>query len=128
MYTNDYYDLSYNSAKNQINWKVNGFWGSVEEVPDMEKHWNAVLARAKKPGFNVLGDVTEMKPPPKKVQALHEKIQVEIVKSGVRKLAVIVGSALADMTVRQIGKRSGLTQMTRNFADQASAQTWLDEA
>jgi len=127
MYTNDYYDLSYDRAKNQINWKVKGFWKSAQEVPDMEKHWDSIFAQAKKPGYNILGDVTEMKPPPQDVQDLHQKVQAKIVQLGVHKLAVIVGSALTDMTVKHIGKKSGLTQMTRNFADKASGQAWLNE-
>ncbi|MCP4539222.1 MAG: hypothetical protein GY832_18960 [Chloroflexi bacterium] len=79
---------------------------SVEEVPDLEKHWDTIFTQAKKPGF-ILGDVTEMKTPPQDVQALHEKVQVKIVELGVRKLAVIVGSALADMPVKNIGFTTG---------------------
>jgi len=126
MYANEYYDLDYDAAKNQINWKVKGFWRSVDVVPNMEKDWSAVLARAKKPGFNVLADLTEMKPPPQDVEELHAKVQKEIVAAGVHKIAVIVGSALVDMSVQHMGKRSGMIQMTSNFSDEASAQAWLD--
>ena len=128
MYTNEYYELDYNSAKNQINWKVKGFWRSVGTVPDMEKHWDSILARAKKPGFNILADLTEMKAPPQDVKDLHAQVQGRIVEAGVHKLAVIIGSALVDMSVQNIGKKSGMSQLTTNFADLASAQVWLDKS
>jgi hypothetical protein len=44
----------------------------------------------------------------------------------VHKIAAIVGSALVDMSVQHIGKRSGMIQMMSNFSDEASAQAWLD--
>ena len=33
MYTNEYYELDYDPAKNQINWKVKGFWESDLVAP-----------------------------------------------------------------------------------------------
>ena len=128
MYTNEYYDLSFSSIKNQINWKVKGYWRSVNAVPNMEQNWDSVLAQAKKPGFNILADLTEMKAPPQDVQNLHVKVQGKIVEAGVHKLAVVIGSALVDMSVKSIGSKSGIAQLTTNFADTASAQAWLNES
>ena len=128
MYTNEYYDLNYDPTRNQINWKVKGFWRSVDVVTDMEKHWDTVLARAKKPGFHILADLTEMKSPPQDLKDLHAKVQGRIIEAGVHKLAVIIGSALVDMSVKSIGRKSGMNQLTTNFADTASAQVWLDES
>ena len=128
MYTNEYYDLNFRPTKNQINWKVKGFWRSVGAVSNMEKDWDSVLARAKKPGFNILADLTEMKPPPQDVKDLHAQVQGKIVEAGVHKLAVVIGSALVDMSVKSIGRKSGISQLTTNFADPASAQAWLDKS
>ncbi len=128
MYTNEYYDLNYSPVKNHINWKVKGYWRSVNAVPNMEQNWDSVLARAKKPGFNILADLTEMKAPPQDVQDLHTQVQGKIVEAGVHKLAVVIGSALVDMSVKSIGSKSGIIQLTTNFADTASAQAWLNES
>ena len=128
MYTNEYYDLNYSPIKNQINWKVKGYWRSVNAVPNMEQNWDSTLAQAKKPGFTILADLTEMKAPPQDVQDLHAQVQGKIVEAGVHKLAIVIGSALVDMSVKSIGRKSGITQLTTNFADTASAQAWLDES
>jgi hypothetical protein len=128
VYTNEYYDLDYDPAKNQINLKVKGFWRSVDVVPNYEKDWSAVIAQAKKPGFNVLSDLTEMKSPPQNVEELHAKAQKKVVAAGVHKIAEVTASALVDMSVQHIGKRSGMIQMTSNFSDEASAQAWLDSS
>ena len=128
MYTNEYYELNYDPTKNQVNWKIKGFWRSVDAVPSMERNWNSVLAQAKKPGFHILADLTEMKSPPQDVKDLHAKVQGEIIEAGVHKLAVVIGSALVDMSVKSIGRKSGINQLTTNFADTASAQAWLDES
>ncbi len=125
MYTNEFYDLDYSPTQNQINWKVKGLWRSVGVVPNMEKDWGAILAQTK-PGFNVLADLTEMKPPPQDVEALHAKVQKQIIDTGVHKIAAVIGSALVDMSVQHIGKQSGMIQMMSNFADRPSAQAWLD--
>ncbi len=129
MYTNNYYDLDYDPAKNQINWKVKGFWESVGVVSNMEKHWNAVLAQAKEPGFNIFADLTEMKIPPQDVGELHTKVQKKIIELGVYKIAIVMApSAITNFVVKDIGKKSGTSQLTKDFDDKAKAQAWLDEA
>ena len=127
MFTNEYYELDYVPAKNQINWKVKGYWPSVKVVPNMEKDWDAVLARARKPGFNILADLTEMQLAPQEVQDLHAKVQQHLIQAGVRKIAAITKSALLRMTVNNIGTVSGMKQLMGQFNDKAKAQAWLDE-
>ncbi len=94
----------------------------------MERHWDAVLAQAKKPGFNIFADLTEMKTPPQNVENLHTKVQKRIIDMGVHKLAVVMApSAITNFVVKSIGEKSGINQLTQNFADKAKAQAWLDE-
>jgi hypothetical protein len=128
VYTNKYYDLDYDPVKNQINWKVKGFWQSVDIVPSMEADWESTLGRARKPGFNILADLTTMKSPPQDVKELHAKVQGRIIEAGVYKLAVVIDSPLTNLSVTSIGKKSGMNQLTTNFSDEKSAQAWLDEA
>jgi len=125
--TNKFYDLGYDPKRNQINWKVKGYWASVNVVPNMEKEWNSMLAKARKPGFNILADLTEMKVTPQDVQELHTKVQQQIVQAGVQKIATVTASAVTRMSVTQIGSVSGITQMVSDFDDLKKAQAWLDE-
>lgn len=128
MYTNKYYNLNYNPAKNQINWKVKGFWKSIDVVSNMEKDWHELLNQAKKPGFNIFADLTEMKIPPQDVRELHAKIQKQIIDMGVYKIAVVVAPlAITNFAVKIIGEKSGINQLTKDFEDKIKAQDWLDE-
>jgi hypothetical protein len=128
MYTNKYYDLDYDPVKNQINWRVKGFWKSVGVVPSMETDWESTLARARKPGFNILADLKTMKSPPQDVKELHAKVQGRIIEAGVHKLAVIIDSPLTSLSVTSIGKKSGMNQLMTQFSDKKNAQAWLDKA
>jgi hypothetical protein len=128
MITNKFYDLDYDLKRNQINWKVKGYWASVDEVPNMEKDWNSILKQVKKPGFNVLADLTEMKAPPQDVQELHAKVQQQIIGLGLQKIAAVTASAVTRFSVKQIGTVSGVTQKIGDFNDLKKAQAWLDEA
>ncbi len=127
MITNEFYDLDYDPERNQINWKVKGYWASVNEVPNMEKDWKSMLAKARKPGFNILADLTEMKVTPHDVQELHAKIQQQIIQSGVQKIATITTSTMTRISVKNIGSVSGITQMASDFNDPMKAQAWLGE-
>jgi hypothetical protein len=128
MITNKYYDLNYDAKRNQINWKVKGYWASAQEVPNMELDWTTVLNQAKKPGFNILADLTEMQTPAPDVQKLHAKIQQQILRLGVHKLATLTKSALTRVSVKNIGTTSGINQLTSDFNDTIKAQAWLNEA
>jgi hypothetical protein len=127
MYINEYYDLSYDSAKNQINWKVKGFWNSAKVVPNMEKDWDATLAQAEKPGFNILADLTMMVTPPEDVVSLHMKVQTKLINAGAKKVAAVSKSVVTWMAVKDISKVSGMKQKMKEFNDLVSAQAWLDE-
>jgi hypothetical protein len=127
MYKTKYYELDFSPAKNQIDWKVKGFWPSVDVVPELEGQWDAIL-RQVKPGFHVLADMTEMKAAPQAVEALHIRIQQKIMAAGASKVATIVSaSAIAALAGKRVGKDTGFIEIAQNFTDQASAQAWLDE-
>ncbi len=128
MFTNQYYDLSYDASKNQIYWKVKGFWPSVQVVSNMEADWQNTLGQARKPGFNVLADLLDMKAPPQDVADLHGKVQQQIISQGMRKIAMVTGSALVSMSVKNIGTVSGMAQLANEFETVRAAQVWLDEA
>lgn len=127
MYKTEYYELDFSPAKNQIDWKVKGFWRSVDVVPELEGQWDAILNQVK-PGFRVLADMTEMKAAPQPVEALHMRIQQKILATGASKVATIVSaSAIAALAGKRVGKDTGFIEIAQNFTDQAAAQAWLDE-
>ncbi len=128
MISNEFYDLDYDPRRNQINWKVKGYWASVNEVPNMEKDWKSMLAKTRKPGFNILADLTEMQVTPQDVRELHAKVQQQIIQSGVQKIATVTVSAVTRFSIKQIGTVSDITQMVSDFNDLEKAQAWLDEA
>jgi hypothetical protein len=127
MVSNQYYDLSFDMLKNQINWKVKGYWSSAKNVPNMEKDWDDVISKAIKPGFNILADLSDMKTPPEDVNNLHTKVQQKIIKNGVHKIATITSSSLLKVVVSNIGTKSGVNQLSASFPDMKSGQEWLSK-
>lgn len=92
----------------------------------MESDWNTALAQVKT-GFKVLADLLLMKPMTNDVSALNEKVQKKIIDTGVKKVAMVTGSASTRITVSNIGTKSGMNQMAANFSTVEDAQKWLNE-
>ena len=127
LFNNGFYELSYDSFNNQIYWVVKGYWPSVAVVPDMEQDWADILARAKKPGFNILADLTTMKAPPLEVNELHSKVQKQIIDEGVHKIATLINTPTVKLAVQNIGRVSGMDQLISSFDSEKKAQSWLNE-
>jgi hypothetical protein len=125
-FNNTHYELDYDADRNQIQWKIKGHWASVAEAPDLETDWASVLDKARKPGFNILADLTEMSVPPPEVQErlaeLHHRLA-----HGARKMAIVSTSASLRRLFRQVGTVSGTVYLICHFISRQQAQTWLDQ-
>lgn len=127
MFQNDYYELDYDAAKNQVQWKIKGLWNSIKDVPHLEADWAAVLQLARQPGFNILADLTEMAIPPREVQDMLTELHDRLTHGGVNKMAIVTSSATLRRLFRQVGSLSGTVYLTCHFVDRQRAQAWLDK-
>jgi hypothetical protein len=124
---NKYYELSYDAARNQIQWKIKGYWAAVTDVPNLEADWASTLKEVPKAGFNILADLTEMSVPPREVQDMLTLLHDRLTHGGVNKMAIVTSSAALRRLFRQVGSLSGTVYLTCHFVDRQRAQIWLDK-
>ena len=122
----EYYELGYDEKKNQIYWKIKGFWPSVDAVPNFDSDWEKATVGIPK-GFTILGDLTEMKTFPPDVAKLNQSKQKELMELGCRKVAQVNTDALAVMQINRVARGSGMSSIIRAFDNAEEAKAWLDK-
>lgn len=121
---NEFYKLGVDVDKNRFYAGVKGFWKSPGQVPEYLNDLKAALGKLK-PGFTVLTDLREMKPPTTEVGHLHMQAHQLIVESGVSKTAEVIGSAiLIEMQIKKFTQGSSLSKAEFDTIEEAEA--WLD--
>ena len=123
---NEYYELSFDASKNQIVWKMLGFWNSMDVVPDFFSDWGKVIKSVKN-GFTVLADLLEVKTWPEDVYEANMKVQEELMKKGCKKVAVVVKSAIVKFQIKQATELAGMLEVIRMSENLEDAKAWLDE-
>ncbi len=126
-FKNSYYELDYDAKRNQVQWKLKGYWPSLASVPDLEEDLESLLEVVRKPGFSILADLSEMVVPPRDVQDLLTDLHDRLAHGGVRKMAIVTGSASLRRLFRQLGSLSGTVYLICHFVTRQQAQTWLDK-
>jgi hypothetical protein len=126
-FRNSYYELDYDAKRNQIQWKIKGYWPSVEAIPDLEADWASLLEVVRKPGFNILADLSEMTVPPRDVQEMLTLLHGRLA-HGVNKMAIVTSSAGLRRLFRQVGSISGTVYLICHFTNRQQAQIWLDKS
>ena len=122
---NDYYELKISEAKNRIYWTMKGFWRSMAVVPDFDKDWDTTQNMAK-PGWTLLGDLSELKPMPDDVRLAQDERQKKAIGGGCIKVSCIVDSVLTKMSLNKSLKGSGMDKMLQYFDSPIEAEQWLE--
>jgi len=122
---NEYYSIIVDEIKNRVYLTIVGFWEDMDVVPnfisDMTKASQSVSR-----GFTVLVDITQMKPPPKKVGEMHMKAQGIFLGAGLVKTAELLpANVIAKMAVDRYSRESGMQK--GSFSSREEAEKWLDE-
>lgn len=121
---NNYYEINLDNEKNQIYFKVKGFWPSLDAVPNFEEDWMKIGRSAKK-GFTIIADLLDMEPFPNDVDDLNTQVQGKLMGMGVRKVAQVASVEVAG-AVNQMAKKGGIRHILRAFYDVPTAKKWLD--
>jgi hypothetical protein len=126
MIKTDYYELDYDTEKNQIWWKIIGFWPSVDAVPNFDSDWKNTTANIPK-GFTIMADLAEMKPFPPDVFELNQKKQIELMELGCSKVAQVTQSVMTVSQINRVAKESGMDAVLKAFDNFDDAQNWLSQ-
>ena len=122
--SNQYYTMVADTAKNRGYLTIVGYWpnrAAVANYIDDLKKFTKEFTR----GWTVVTDVTQVKPPPAEVGALHAEAQKVIMAAGLSKTAEIYGAdIIAKMALDKSSKDSGMNKKV--FSNKADAEAWLD--
>ncbi|MCC9138518.1 hypothetical protein ACFSKU_07935 [Pontibacter silvestris] len=121
---NSCYELMYDSTKNRVYLVINGFWKSIESVPDYLQDWKRTLLFVRS-GFTLLADFTAMITHPQSIADLHIQAQNLIVKAGIKKAALVESKdRIAVLQNQAIVKQTNLP--AESFVAAKEAESWLD--
>ncbi len=122
---NDYYEYYVDKNKNRYYSKLIGFWQKASEVPNyLDDHKKALDLLS--PGFTLLVDNRDAKPPTQECMDLHLKALEMSNNKGVGRTAFIVAQLVVKFAGDRALRESGMEEMSRQFNDINEAEDWLD--
>ncbi len=120
-----FYRMKVDAEKNRVYFKILGFWGSRQNVPNYLDDWRKTLKELR-PGFTILTDLTESKMPSEDAVELHEQAQKLVMEAGLSKVAELRPEA-DPLVQRQYDELSRTTSMQKRvFTDFDKAEAWLN--
>jgi hypothetical protein len=120
---NDYYDIYIDKSKNRLYYTVKGYWEDVSLVPENRNDLAKASAKLTE-GFDILSDLTDMKPPPTEVAELHMKMQKMLIEKGLSKTAEVMDHAVLKIALQRYARESKMD--VQAFGSVGEAEVWLD--
>ncbi len=121
-----HYRLAFNPEKNRIYFWVMGYWKKADDVPFYIRDWEKAI-RLSKPGFTLLGDMSEMITHPQDIRALHELVMGKLQKAGVSKVGEIASKDKIAM-LQTAAMAQAMQLRLKSFQTQEEAESWLNSA
>jgi hypothetical protein len=124
---NRYYIIEVDEVINRMYVAFKGEWKEPSQVPNLISD-HEILLRRLKPGFTALVDLSEMKPPDKKVLEVLTRAAGMLEQADMKKQAQIIDKASMELAresrgaVRDVGSDDKMIQ----FSDPGEAERWLD--
>ncbi|MBN1571599.1 MAG: hypothetical protein JW984_00200 [Deltaproteobacteria bacterium] len=122
---NDYYEMYVDENKNRYYSKLKGFWQKASEVPNYIDDNKKALDRLS-PGFTLLVDNIDVKPPAQECMDLHVKAVEMCNKAGIGETALIVNQMIVKFAGGRALREGGIEEKSRQFNDPKEAEDWLD--
>jgi hypothetical protein len=123
---NQYYKLAYEPAQNRVYWRMMGFWPSMSAVPNFSRDWDAVQ-RMTTPGFSLYADLSTLKAMPPDVKDAQDVRQVEVMRGGCSKVAVVIIDGAARAGLNQALEHNGMGKIVKYCSTKAEAHAFLDK-
>ncbi len=121
--SNSYYEISVDAEKNRIFLTIKGFWQTEELVPGFIADIDAA-ARQVKPGFTALANLTQMKPPPARVGAIHVQAQRLLLGNGLALAAEVIDDAILREVADDYAAETKIERLV--FDNLRDAEAWLN--
>lgn len=102
------YRLAYDAARNRIDFAMWDRW-SVEDADRWSRDYNEALARTR-PGFVVVGDMTDCPVQSPEVQVVHGSLMAASIAGGMAKGALVVSEATLELQLKRLAGTADATR------------------
>jgi hypothetical protein len=100
------FDLAWNQAENRLEFTMRGKW-SAQDLQNWVTTYSATI-RQGRPGWTLLGDMSEYPPQDDSVSAGHEKMMAATMAAGASKVALVVPKAVVAMQMKRLQGNAGV--------------------
>jgi hypothetical protein len=102
----DPFDLAWNQAENRLEFKMRGKW-TPQDMSKWVTSYSAAI-RQGRPGWTLLGDMSEYPPQTDDISAGHEKMMAATMAAGASKVALVVPKAILAMQMKRLQNNAGV--------------------
>jgi hypothetical protein len=113
------FELTWNQAENRLEFVMRGKW-TAQDLQKWTTTYSATL-RQGRPGWTLLGDMSEYPPQSEEVSAGHEKMMALTMASGASRVALVVPKAVVAMQMKRLQGNAGVNMKHVSSRDEALA-------
>jgi hypothetical protein len=118
------FDLAWNQAENRLEFVMRGKW-TAQDLQKWTTTYSATV-RQGRPGWTLLGDMSEYPPQSDDVSAGHEKMMALTMAAGASKVALVVSKAVVAMQMKRLQSNAGVNM--KHVASREEALAYLGSA
>ncbi|MEN3268222.1 STAS/SEC14 domain-containing protein [Pseudonocardia sp.] len=113
------FELTWNQAENRLEFVMRGKW-TAQDLQKWTTTYSATV-RQGRPGWTLLGDMSEYPPQSEEVSAGHEKMMALTMASGASRVALVVPKAVVAMQMKRLQGNAGVNMKHVSSRDEALA-------
>lgn len=113
------FELTWNQAENRLEFVMRGKW-TAQDLQKWTTTYSATV-RQGRPGWTLLGDMSEYPPQSEEVSAGHEKMMALTMASGAARVALVVPKAVVAMQMKRLQGNAGVNMKHVSSRDEALA-------
>jgi UDP-N-acetylmuramyl pentapeptide synthase len=113
------FELTWNQAENRLEFVMRGKW-TAQDLQKWTTTYSATV-RQGRPGWTLLGDMSEYPPQSEEVSAGHEKMMALTMAAGASRVALVVPKAVVAMQMKRLQGNAGVNMKHVSSRDEALA-------
>jgi hypothetical protein len=118
------FELAWNQAENRLEFTMQGKW-TAADMAQWVSTYSATI-RQGRPGWTLLGDMSDYPPQADDISAGHEKMMALTMAQGASRVALVVPKAVLAMQMKRLQSNAGVNM--KNVASRDEALAYLNAA
>jgi hypothetical protein len=113
------FELAWNQADNRLEFSMHGKWTAADLTLWVSTYTAAI--RQGRPGWTLLGDMSDYPPQADDISAGHEKMMALTMAQGASRVALVVPKAVLAMQMKRLQSNAGVNMKNVGSRDEAIA-------